>query len=270
MPHCNKTAILLGLVWTVFWASGASQAARAQTADQSAARERAAIVGILGYDPEARPISECAQRASQVRLLRASLNTNRPRHEIAEVYFPLAGLTGAAREVCSADRAPEPVMPLRSGSTGWDARSCNAAADAVLNAVSNYLDKQDALKHPDLRAGFATGLLGVLTPTTDACTSHDAWAKLEMLRISLRGREAAHRAGRICDVWSNAAEAELYRALDMAKAKGGSAGLALYRDRALVALAAAKSRCPDNFVFRNQLLRFQTMKGLIELQPEKP
>lgn len=234
---------------------------------------RGAAVKLLGYNPEASAASECETRANAARLVRVALLKAAPAAERVQTHLGVAGLVAAARAICPAVSAPEPLAPFAAANEKLDQATCDAAAAAVVTTgkPSKALDELIDNAHPDLAAGYADGLAAELTSLAKACYDHmQAWSRLEAQAQMLTRKAEVIRGLKPCTLWRRAFNAELSIANTVGETKGRGPGLVYLKGKPMYALAGSRALCIDEVGRSLELTNYKLTEDLITALPEKP
>lgn len=230
---------------------------------------RGAIL-LLGYDPETAPIAECEKRTSVAGIVRVALTQNKPVAQRMAIHLNVAGLIGAARAVCPADKDPSPLRPLAEGEAKLDAASCTVARDvrgAIAKTITTYVEKE----HPDVAQGFVAGVADAMAPIARACDPGQHWAALKVDAESLALRAKGLMELRSCLLWRKAGFDELGRARDLAYSHGRAAGEARLSRQAMAAIGGARHYCgKDEIAETFEKLQYDIAVALISAAPVKP
>lgn len=231
---------------------------------------RGAVI-LLGYDPEAVPTAECEKRASIAGIIRVALVQKKPITELMAIHLNVAGLIGAARAICPADKGPPPLTPLIKADTKLDAASCRVARDvsrgAIRKTIDDYIDKE----HTDLAQGFVAGVAEAMAAIARACDPGEYWAALQVDAESLARRAAGLKERRACNIWRSAGFKEIRKAMDVAEAKGRAAGSAYLSRQTMTAIAGARHYCgPDGLAEAFEKMHYDIAVAMIAATPEKP
>lgn len=227
---------------------------------------------LLGYDPEAPlPAAECEKRASIAGIVRVALSQDKPTAQRMAIHLNVAGLLGAARAVCAADKAPSPLRPLTSGGAKLDAASCKMARDVARGAIAQTINTNVEKEHVDIARGFIEGVADAMAPIARACDPGDHWAALKVEAEALASRAATLKNLRACLVWRKAGFDELGRARDLAYAQGRAAGQARLDRQAMTAIGGARHYCgKDDIAETFEKMQYDIVVALIAAAPVKP
>jgi hypothetical protein len=235
---------------------------------------RRGAVLLLGYDPEDTPVAECQTRANTAGLIRVALIQDKPIAERMPIYLHVAGLLGAAREICPADKDPYPLHALTKGDAKLDAASCAAAREVARGTIAKTINTYVEKEHPDVARGFIAGVAEALAPIARACDPGDHWATLKVEAEALAQRAKTMAGLRSCLLWRKAGFDELGRARDLAYSQGRAAGEGRLSRQAMSAIGGARHYCgKDEIAETFEKLQYDITEALIAaapLKPEKP
>ncbi len=234
---------------------------------------RSAAVKLLGYDPEASAANQCETRANTARIVRVALTKAATPAERVQTYLGVAGLIGAAHAICPKASSPEPLAPFAAAGEKLDEATCNVAAAAVVTTGKTRKALDDLIDnaHPDVAAGYADGLVAVLTPLATACYDHmTPWSRIEAQAQMLARQAEVIRSLKPCTLWRRAFNAELHTANTVGETKGRTAGLAYLKSKPMFALAGSRSLCIDEVGRSLELTNYQLTETMIKALPEKP
>ncbi len=239
-------------------------------AEDKAYPRRGAVL-LLGYDPETVPAGECEKRASVAGIVRVALMQNKPIAQRMAIHLNVAGLIGAARAVCPADKDPSPLRSLTDGDTKLDAASCAMARDVSRGAIAKTIDTYIEKEHADLAQGFVAGVAEAMAPIAMACDPGEHWATLKVEAQSIAGRAATLAKLRSCLLWRKAGFDELGRARDLAYSNGRGAGEARLKIQAMAAIGGARHYCgKDDIAETFEKLQYDITTALISAAPITP
>ncbi len=239
--------------------------ATAQAADETKPFLRKATVTLLRYDPEQSIAAQCETRANTARLMRVGLLKKQDFENRLLTHLKIAGLTGAAREICTATKTPEALPPFIRPAETLSLAGCKAASALVRGKFKDITNDQIEKGHPDLTAGYLQGAADTLSPFPAACETYpQEWAALSA-DVLLMTRQAAYtRAQRPCSLWRRAFYDELRKASAIAKTKGRAAGLSYLQLYPMLAYSGTKHYCTDAIGTSVQLAALEVTRLEIE------